>query len=103
MAAAAELIRLAEVREAARSGAARELRIEARLSLREVGAACGVSEVTVLRWERNERRPRGAAALRYGAVLRALAKRQSPETREAGFPASEPLADENVDAHGTTP
>jgi transcriptional regulator with XRE-family HTH domain len=62
----------------AATGVARQLRVGRRLTLREVAAAVGCAPSTVLRWERGERRPRGAAAARYGAVLRRLAAGGAP-------------------------
>jgi DNA-binding transcriptional regulator YiaG len=47
----------------------RALRERHRLSLREIGYTVGVSPSTVCRWESGERRPRGAAAIRYAALL----------------------------------
>jgi transcriptional regulator with XRE-family HTH domain len=66
------MTQLVWARALARSGRARELRLAADLSLREVGAAVGVSAVSVLRWERGERRPHGAPGARYGQLLAAL-------------------------------
>ncbi|MBK9180969.1 MAG: helix-turn-helix transcriptional regulator [Acidimicrobiales bacterium] len=63
---------LADVRHATTSGQARAIRLAARLSLSEVGAACGVDTSTVHRWEHAQRLPRGDAALRYLALLRQL-------------------------------
>jgi transcriptional regulator with XRE-family HTH domain len=68
-----ELELIATARTWAASGVARQLRVGRRLTLREVGAAVGVVPSTVLRWERGERRPRGSAAARYGALLRRMA------------------------------
>lgn len=65
-------LRLASVRELAKSGRARELRREARLSLAEIGAVVGVDQATVWRWETGRRAPQGAPALRYEALLRSL-------------------------------
>lgn len=65
-------IKLSDVRALTASGAARTIRTGARLSLSEVGAACGVGASAVHRWETGRRSPRGEAALRYGALLRAL-------------------------------
>jgi DNA-binding transcriptional regulator YiaG len=70
------LVRLADVREAARSGEARRLRLSAGLSLGEVAREIRVAVPTVLRWETGERRPRGKAALRYGRLLEQLAERE---------------------------
>lgn len=53
---------------------ARHLREEARLSLRDVGEALGVSHAAIARYEAGERAPRGAIAERYAAFLRALAR-----------------------------
>ena len=69
-----EALRLSSLRHLAESGKARELRLSAQLSLPEVGAACGVSHACISRWERGARRPRGAPALRYAALLDALTK-----------------------------
>ena len=69
---ASDLIR---VRRLAFTGAARVIREEAGLSLGEVAAAANVHKVTVFRWEHGQRRPRGAAAERYLAVLDELAGR----------------------------
>jgi len=73
-----ELIQLTDVRSACTSGAARALRLSAGLSLGEVAREIGVAVPTVFRWERNERRPRGEAGIRYGLLLAALAERQRP-------------------------
>jgi transcriptional regulator with XRE-family HTH domain len=64
-----DLNRVTRARSFAESGAARSIRLAADLSLREVASAAGVSVSTVWRWEHGERRPRGDAAVRYGAVL----------------------------------
>ena len=82
--AVSELIQLADVRSACASGAARALRLSAGLSLGEVAREIDVAVPTVFRWERNERRPRGEAALRYGELLAALAARQRPRRQPAG-------------------
>jgi DNA-binding transcriptional regulator YiaG len=64
-----DLVELARVRALCASGAARSIRVAARMSLREVGRSLGVSPSTVLRWEERDRQPRGDAGLRYGALL----------------------------------
>jgi DNA-binding transcriptional regulator YiaG len=66
---AAEVASLARVRALCSSGAARSIRVAAGMSLGELGRGLGVSPSTVLRWERGDRRPRGDAGLRYGALL----------------------------------
>ena len=71
----ADVAQLAEVRALAASGAARSIRLGARLSLSEVADQLGVSTSTVFRWERGQRNPRGEAALRYGALLAELMDR----------------------------
>jgi transcriptional regulator with XRE-family HTH domain len=72
---ASNLVRLADIREAASSGQARRLRLAAGLSLGEIARELGVSVPTVLRWETGGRRPRGGAALRYGELLEELIER----------------------------
>jgi DNA-binding transcriptional regulator YiaG len=74
-----DLLKLANVRAACQSGAARSLRIAAGLTLREVADAVGVAVGTLYRWETYQRRPRNSdAALRYGILLEELAERQRP-------------------------
>ena len=82
---AENLIRLANLRSATRSGAARSLRMAAGLSLREVAGSIGVGVPTLWRWETNDRVPRNsAAALRYADLLDALANRNRPRRRQKG-------------------
>jgi len=72
-----EALALARVRAHCANGTARAARLGARLSLAEVAKAVGASsQVTVLRWERGERLPRGDLALRYGRLLDDLIGRQ---------------------------
>ena len=72
----ATLVDLGRVRQLAKSGRAKELREGAHLSLAEIGAFVGVSDVSVLRWERGERRPHGRPALRYLRLLDRLEEQQ---------------------------
>lgn len=65
--------RLARVRGLALSGEARRIRTEARVSLADIGKACGVAESTVYRWESGLRAPRGRPAIRYLKLLDRLA------------------------------
>ena len=66
------LSELTWVRDACRTGEARSLRKERRLSLAEVADPVGVSISALARWERGNRKPQGAAALRYARILRSL-------------------------------
>jgi transcriptional regulator with XRE-family HTH domain len=66
---------LRHVRNLTATGAARLIRHHAGLSLREVADVVGVDTSTVWRWERDERRPRGDAALRYAALLDRMTKK----------------------------
>lgn len=71
----ADALRLIRAREAITTGAAKQQREAARLSLAEVGAVCGVNQSTVWRWENGHRAPRGQTALRYARFLEMLASR----------------------------
>lgn len=68
--------RLARVKTMAADGRARQVRLDARLSLRDVGLAVGVDTSTVGRWERGERIPRGDAAWRYADLIDRLGRQQ---------------------------
>jgi transcriptional regulator with XRE-family HTH domain len=63
---------LALVRRLARDGTATRLREAAHLSLGDVARSLDVHPSTVLRWESGESLPRGAVAMRYGALLAEL-------------------------------
>ena len=85
------LVKLATVRAAARSGASRDVRMAAGLSLREVAEAIGVGVSTIHRWEAGDRRPHGAAALRYADLISelkaaALASREEEALRAVRSP-----------------
>jgi DNA-binding transcriptional regulator YiaG len=67
-----ELEDLAQLRAFLRTGAATPVRSKGRVSLREAAAVVGVSPSTILRWETGERRPTGAAGVRYWHLLRGL-------------------------------
>jgi DNA-binding transcriptional regulator YiaG len=73
-----QLLELVTVRDMAKSGRALEIRTAAGLSLSDLAGAIGVAAPTVQRWEQGVRRPYGDAALRYGALLDALARRTDP-------------------------
>jgi DNA-binding transcriptional regulator YiaG len=73
-----EALKLARARELAASGRGEEIRTRSRFTRAEFARLCGVSHVTIMRWERGERRPHGAPATRYVDLLEAL-ERQSAE------------------------
>lgn len=66
------LIRLAEVRQAAKNGVARRVRLDHEISVAEMSSVVGVAPSTISRWETGERTPRGDAALRWADALDAL-------------------------------
>lgn len=72
---------MARCRELSANGRARSIREQARLSLAEMADACGIDEGTLSRWERGQRKPRAAVALRYLAVLEALDRDVRGEVR----------------------
>lgn len=51
------------------NGAAKAIREASRISLREVAAEVGVSQVTVYRWETARTTPSGDEAMRYLTLL----------------------------------
>lgn len=63
---------IAQARDLARSGVAREIRLRAGLSLQEIGRAAGVSHAAVAAWEGGKMLPRGDHAVRYAEVLQEL-------------------------------
>jgi DNA-binding transcriptional regulator YiaG len=67
-----DLLHRSRVRRAFRPAVARAIRREAQVSLAEVADAIEVTEGAVSRWETGARRPRGAVADRYTALLRRL-------------------------------
>ena len=69
--------RLAEIRALAQSGEARRIRQQARLSQIDVAGAIGVDPSTVSRWEIGTRRPHGAPAVAYAALLTRLKRRDA--------------------------
>lgn len=69
------ILDLVEVRSLARSGRAKQIRVASELSLADLARASGTTPATISRWENGARKPYGDAALRYGALLQALAER----------------------------
>lgn len=65
---------IATVRMWCRNGTARRLRLAAGLTLVDLGRDVGVSHVTIRAWERGERVPTSANALRYAEVLQAATR-----------------------------
>jgi DNA-binding transcriptional regulator YiaG len=70
-----ELRLIIEARESARSGRGARIRRAAGVSQVELADAIGVHGVSVSRWERGVRCPRGVAAIRYARLLRELSER----------------------------
>jgi DNA-binding transcriptional regulator YiaG len=70
--AADDALRLARARQLAASGEGERIRREAKLSHGSVGAAIGVADITVIRWERGDRCPSGPGALIYADFIDAL-------------------------------
>lgn len=66
--------RLQRLRYQTRSGDARRVREAALLSQEDLARSIGVDPTAVSRWERGVALPRGAAALRYAALLDRLSK-----------------------------
>jgi DNA-binding transcriptional regulator YiaG len=64
---------LALARRLLASGRAVEIRKRYRLTQTELSEVVGVASATISRWEGGSRTPRGAAAKRYGHLLRQLA------------------------------
>jgi DNA-binding transcriptional regulator YiaG len=74
-----DVVELAEVRQLARSGAAKRIRLNANLAVTDVARAVGVAPSTTWRWEEGQRTPTGAAALRWKRLLdRLAAQREDP-------------------------
>lgn len=69
-----DLLLVARMRDMARGGEVRAVRVNAGLSLREVAAAVGVHPTTVYGWETGKSIPHGKAAIRYSRLLFALEK-----------------------------
>jgi transcriptional regulator with XRE-family HTH domain len=67
-----QVIDLSLIRELARSGAARQIRENALLSLADLAKALGVHPSSVSRWETGRSLPRAGVAGRWGAILREL-------------------------------
>ncbi len=78
-----ELVRIVDLRETCRSGAARALRVSSGLSLQNVADATAGCVTTLWRWETGGRQPLASeAALRYADLLEGLAARHRPKRRK---------------------
>lgn len=73
MTAIEELDAISGVRLMFASGMARELRVRARLGIRELAERAGVDPTALWRWEHGKRVPRSAAAMRLAPLYAALA------------------------------
>jgi transcriptional regulator with XRE-family HTH domain len=76
-----ELVKIANARDHANSGAGRLIRLSSGIALREMARTIGVDPSTLLRWERGERRPTGEAAGRWVDELTRLAERKQPRRK----------------------
>lgn len=68
-----EILSMARLRLRCRNGTARAIRERAGLSQSEMASGAGTEESYISRWERGLVQPRGQAALRYAALLDAVA------------------------------
>jgi DNA-binding transcriptional regulator YiaG len=68
-----EVLATARLNRLCQSGEARRRREENHVSQAALGRAVGVSDVTILRWERGERTPTGPEAWAYLDLLDRLA------------------------------
>ena len=66
------LLRRSRARRGFRPALAKAVRLEARVTLAEIGHELRVTEGTVSRWESGARTPRGPVAERYVALLARL-------------------------------
>jgi transcriptional regulator with XRE-family HTH domain len=78
-----DLVRLAEVRRAARSGAARRLRELAGVSQGELAAALGVTPSAISYYEAGKRRPSAVIAERWATALLGWASALADSDNEA--------------------
>lgn len=69
---AEELVLLGIARRRAKDGSGRRIRTTAQVSMRLIADAVNVSEGTICRWEKGERRPSGDAAVRWTRLLNEL-------------------------------
>jgi transcriptional regulator with XRE-family HTH domain len=70
-----EMMLMAQARDWAISGRARQVRISAGLTQQQVGDHCKVTATAVSHWESATRTPRGRPALRWAHLLDSLAAR----------------------------
>ena len=80
---AEELVLLGIARRRAADGTGRRIRTTAQLSMRLIADAIQVSEGTICRWEKGERRPSGDAAVRWARLLHELDRANTKAERAA--------------------
>jgi transcriptional regulator with XRE-family HTH domain len=99
-----DLVKIADARDHARSGAGRLVRLTAGISLREMAREIGVDPSALLRWERGEHRPTGAAAARWVDELHRLAEREMPRRKAPRMrePGSGRAEGSREDVHGNS-
>ena len=76
-----DLLLIVQLRRDLADGTALRLREQLLLHRAEVAASAGIAATTLAHWERGERIPRGAAALKYAQLLSRL--RQQVQTESA--------------------
>lgn len=64
-----QVVRLYAAKRYAETGAGRQIREAAGVTMAEVASAVGTTESTISRWESNERKPRGDAGARWAELL----------------------------------
>jgi DNA-binding transcriptional regulator YiaG len=77
-----EMLSMAQARDWATSGRARQIRISTGLTQQQVGDHCGVTGTAVAHWEAAERTPRGRPGLRWARLLTELAARPASGVSE---------------------
>ena len=75
----AGILLLTTARRATSNGWGSSIRKAAGLSQQEVADAVGVTQATLSRWERGERKPQGEPAMSYGLLLCQLAEQIEAE------------------------
>ncbi|MDG4792085.1 helix-turn-helix transcriptional regulator [Micromonospora sp. WMMD1102] len=67
------IVLLADARKRVRDGkTARDIRVQAGVTMEDMAYALGVTQSTISRWEGGSRQPRGDAAIRWAQLLTEL-------------------------------